>query len=484
MSTHRRLIIPAPRDVRWQAGQFLISQQMTLTVSSSVDQESRTWMVETWRKFTQDSIPLEVVLVESDEMWWHLSAGAGSSRAVLQSDDAYSVMVVIEGASGAARDGTSHHQSWVTLLQLIGLCNLESICLPHVEIHDRPAIPMRALHMCVFPESRQNLLEKAIVLAGLMKYTHVVVEFWGTLQRSSLPELGWPEALSQRAAGQLFDLIRQYGMEVIPTFNIWGHASQSRIARGRHVILDQNPSLGPLFEPDGWTWCLSNPRTRSLLSAVVEETCAYAGPGRYFHLGCDEAHSHATCDTCRSADGIQLLVSHINDMTAHLRTLGRRAIMWGDAMLDRNDWPSHINATSVGPPTHQALKYLDRSILIADWQYEVCDGEIPTVAYFRERGFDVIVCPWFKRGNILASTRTARESGSSGMMLTTWDRLEEDLPMIATAAQAAWSADPGVPGHQAEFHLCQQRGHIARLLRFVTPSRGNYARSGWQSSEL
>lgn len=61
------------------------------------------------------------------------------------------------------------------------------------------------------------------------------------------------------------------GLEVVPMFNCWGHASGSRIRHGRHVVLDQNPRLAPLFEPDGWTWCLTNPRAQALLRSVCDE---------------------------------------------------------------------------------------------------------------------------------------------------------------------------------------------------------------------
>ena len=63
----------------------------------------------------------------------------------------------------------------------------------------------------------------------------------------------------------LIDEGKAMGMEFIPMFNHLGHASQSRSISGKHTVLDQNPKLETLFEPDGWTWCLSNPDTLKLL---------------------------------------------------------------------------------------------------------------------------------------------------------------------------------------------------------------------------
>ena len=53
--------------------------------------------------------------------------------------------------------------------------------------------------------------------------------------------------------------------------NQFGHATQSRDAYGRHVLLNRNPRLSRLFEPDGWTWCLSNPDTYRMLAEMRAE---------------------------------------------------------------------------------------------------------------------------------------------------------------------------------------------------------------------
>ena len=69
----------------------------------------------------------------------------------------------------------------------------------------------------------------------------------------------------------LIELANDFGMEVVPMTNHLGHASQARGGMGKHAVLDQNPRLATLFEPDGWTWCLSNPRVHTLLRRFREE---------------------------------------------------------------------------------------------------------------------------------------------------------------------------------------------------------------------
>lgn len=122
--------------------------------------------------------------------------------------------------------------------------------------------------MCVFPETTLSALEKIINLLGMHKYTHVVIEFWGMLKIDTLHELSWPEAYSKDEVKPLLQRVRDLGMEPIPMFNHWGHATGSRSWFGRHVVLDKNPLLAPLFEPGGWTWCLTNPESLKTLSNI------------------------------------------------------------------------------------------------------------------------------------------------------------------------------------------------------------------------
>ncbi len=66
-------------------------------------------------------------------------------------------------------------------------------------------------------------------------------------------------------------MANELGIEIIPMFNHLGHASASRVMHGKHVVLDQNPKLQPLFSEDGWSWNLDNQNTVKLLRNIREE---------------------------------------------------------------------------------------------------------------------------------------------------------------------------------------------------------------------
>lgn len=198
-------------------------------------------------------------------------------------------------------------------------------------------------------------------------------------------------------------------------------------------MLDQNPRLASLFEPDGWTWCLTNPRAQELIRRVCDELMEFAGPGQFFHIGCDEAYSHATCDRCRQTDRVQLFADHVNQLAAHIEKRGRRTMMWGDALLERARWPKGFAANGLPTlPTHLALDRVSPRIIINDWHYDVTSGDIPTLAH---------------------------------------------------AANCAWSQDQAALGlNQAEGSL--SRTPTASILRKLVPAEGKCDRAGWNTFEL
>lgn len=392
------------------------------------------------------------------------------------SDVEYTVSVTNKGFTLTAADKAGLIHAFYTTLQLFyPSCLIPgkvSFKAPYALIYDRPMLKFRGLHLCVFPETTLLLLEKAIRLAGLMKFTHIVLEFWGSLEFEALPELYWKDHYyTKYQIKPLIDLVRGLGMQVIPMFNHLGHASGSRECFGRHVILNQNPQLALLFEPDGWSWCLSNPKTLELLQKVREELMDLCGEGDYFFIGCDEARSFATCDLCRPKNTVKMLASYLNSIVAELKKQNRRVIMWGDALLDSNKWQAPNIAT--GNTTHTVVPQLNRDIIIADWQYEVFFSSVPTAQHFLEQGFDTLLCPFDNWVNIESLSKAAKDLKALGMLATTWDRLPTYIKLIPDTASLMWNnSSKRIPLTQT-----------ATLLRKLLPTN-NFSDSGWSSYEV
>ena len=68
-------------------------------------------------------------------------------------------------------------------------------------------------------------------------------------------------------------------------------ASIGGFIEGSNVsVLNKHPEYAPLFEPDGWSWCLSNPAARRYIEDIVTELCDIFDEPEFFHIGCDEAY--------------------------------------------------------------------------------------------------------------------------------------------------------------------------------------------------
>jgi len=298
------------------------------------------------------------------------------------------------------------------------------------------------------------------------------------LKYETLPELAWPQAYSKKQVRQLLRTARQMGIQPVPMFNHWGHAAGCRSTCGRHVVLDQNPALEPLFEPDGWTWCLTNPATFALLKNIRAELTDLFGKTDYFHLGCDEASSHATCPECKKYDSPRLLADYLNSVNDDLKSRNIRPFIWGDALLEIGKWEGYIATSRQDQRTHAAIDLLSRDFIINDWQYGVTDiTKTATVDWFIQKGFEVITAPWFDDRNIIALADMAIAKNALGMLLTTWNTLPTRFNSVAVAAGAMW-------GKSFENKYSNPLGLMAAYLRKLRGGPADFKNAGWRRCEV
>lgn len=474
-------LYPAPRKMQQMPGMYCPPLCAALHVAQGAFTASRAREIsDLWRRF---ACTAGTLAIKVDETLPAHTARMGSANCQAAQGDAYGIVVTKDGFFVAGCDDLGLLHGLFTLLQLLRPISLdfgaEVLAIDCVEIHDRPALDIRSIHICVFPETTLDILEKTIRLSAFTKLTHIVLEFWGTIRLDCLPELGWSDhSFSKEEIRPLVALANDLGMEVIPMINHLGHASQSRGGIGRHTILDQNPLLSLLFEPDGWTWCLSNPKVHTLLRQMREELIELCGPGEYFHLGCDEAYSYASCPLCRNQDKPQMLADFLNNIAQELAAQGRKGIIWGDALLDDTVWTQPNIATSrPDQQTHLALEKLDRRLIIADWQYYLKTPAMPTAEHFMTLGFQVLACPWDEGKNVQILAAAADKLHLSGVMITTWHHLGPMLRSMPAMGGSAWSGEAYQenPGQQI---------HSSALLRKVMPVAGCFHKAGFLPLEI
>jgi hypothetical protein len=331
-------------------------------------------------------------------------------------------------------------------------------------------------HFCIFASTKLYELERFIRFCGALKFTHVILEFWGMLKYDCMKELAWKHAFSKEQIRPIIDIAHDFGVEIIPMFNHWGHASASRCMHGKHVVLNQNPSLQSYFSDTGWCWDYSKAKTRELLKKVREELMELCGQGEFFHIGCDEAYGFDF-----SQKSMSDFCEYLNEIARDLKKHGRRAIAWGDMFIAQRNWFESKNRYTCNCKSEAEEKYflsrLDKSIIIADWQYDSPVYPVQTSAIFKDYGFDVIICPWDRGVNeSVASVKTAID-GLYGVMHTTWHTLSSGYPFLLLITQLCWQNDV--------INDCAERcTNSANVLRKAYFTNGDFEKSGWSEKEI
>ena len=359
-----------------------------------------------------------------------------------------------DAASGLAVEASDEDgllNALKTLRQLAeperGVEKMSHYFLPEMAVEDAPAMAFRGMHVCWFPENDAAFIEKCIRMAAYYKFNYLVLELWAVFDYTSHPEFSWAEKkVTAKAIHRLVRLAREQGLTLIPQLNLFGHAPESRHISGKHPVLDFHPEMQPLFEPDGWTWCLSNSATRRYLTDMTLELYEAFERPPYFHVGCDEAYSMATCLTCRKADYAALLKDHLLYFRSLFGARGAKIMMWHDMLIVAGDprWKGYVAMGAAKIGAEALLDSLPRDIVICDWQYGSAPKkgmpQWPTMQDFRSKGFPVLACPWKDADGIRSQARLVRETGMTGMLCTTWNYMHglDMYRMLYTGANATW----------------------------------------------
>ena len=403
-----------------------------------------------------------------------------TERLLLDDGDAYSIRIDRDGLCVYAKTEKDLLLGFMTLLdrfKAVDEGEQTVIELECCEIKDKPLIKNRMIHFCIFPETRLWDLRRFLRFCAALKYTHVVLEFWGMLHYDCMKELSWSHAFSKEEIRPIIQEANDLGLEIIPMFNQWGHAAASRGRQGKHVVLDQDPRLQTYFSEDGWCWDIRKEKVKDLLRRIRRELIELCGKGSYFHIGCDEAFNF---DLTR--ENLNFICSFINEISDDLKAQGRRAIAWGDMFLYRHPEFNPNNSYTCNAPTPEIeayfLEHLSRDILIADWQYKAPEAPVETASIFQNAGFDCLLCPWDKGiPQLQAVISTVKEQGLDGYLHTTWHTFPKG---VALALLAGVSGFEDLDGYTRPVAT----SNAAALTRRAFPCGGDYERAGWRAVQI
>ena len=392
---------------------------------------------------------------------------AGTTGLALRpGDEAYAIAVDASGVKIAARTLAGVRWAAYTLRPLAiakrGTFKTEGRILPTFTASDAPMLGFRCVHLCWIPPMTGVQIERAIRLAAMMKFNYVILEPWGMYKSEKNPWWCWPDAqMTKSEVRRMVAVARDLGVTMIPQINAYGHGSSARSCSMKHAILDLQPEYEPLFEPGGWTWCLTNPETQRVLRELIAELHEDFGNPPFFHLGCDEAQP-PSCPECRKAPYNQLVCQHIAGLVDFVKSRNARAMIWHDMLLDRADprWKDFVKHGSA--ETAKLADILPKDVIICDWEYSYGNmkevrTDWPTIQYFKDKGFPVATCPWMNFRTMKPMADYVAKVGGFGFIETTWHHLRGSdwVNMYKNASAAAWgtSVPKSTPMFDTNFGL-------------------------------
>ena len=456
----------------------LISGEGTFVIPSHIDARVGAALCdpifpELWQGFAHHMSTLSVCPTDGNVFF------IGDAEPLPTEGASYAIHVTQKGIAISAEDRIGLIHGFLALLDRIRMTDGEEggTQIDAFVLRETPKIKNRMVHFCIFPETELWELERFIRFAGALRFSHVVLEFWGMLRYDVMGELAWKHAYSKEEIRPLIALAKALGLSVIPMFNHWGHAAGSRVMHGKHVVLDQAPALADYFNEDGWCWDIRKQKVRALLRSVREELCELCGEGEYFHIGCDEACSFEWTKT-----GANAVADFINEVSEELEEKGRRTIIWGDMFMCREKYFDPKKEYAANAPSSEDAKYLrdrlNHNIVIADWNYAINKAPVESAKIFRDEGFDTLICPWdsYQGKNADACIETADEYALFGVMHTTWHTLSTGFPYVLHTAVECFDG--------SRIPLVVLHSTAAAFLRKVWSSGGEYRKAGWSKTQI
>ena len=314
-------------------------------------------------------------------------------------------------------------------------------------IVDGPLMHWRAWHL-VAPETSGALEEayRLIEVLARFKFNVLTLQIDNRLQYERIPALSKKEAVSKEELSALVRHAESLGFEVIPMTQCWSHFNYF-LTKKEFQHLAEIPEPAEDQRRKFWNYCPRHPEVHDLLFDMIEEQLECFPHAAYFHVGLDEITFEpiGVCERCRDSEPWEIFAEEVIRLHAFVWNKGLRMCMWGDQLLVEHGG---------GPPffTAKALEVIPRDILVFDWHYGE-SSEFPSVAFFQEKGFEVLGCGWYEPSNVMNFSDVCFREKALGYSGTSWwriDRFIEEprlMAAVALTAENTWS--PGSPAMDA-----------------------------------
>jgi|GEM_PF-2006618 len=298
----RQRLIPQPKEVEFLDGECVICPEFPVELKTAENEEEFGCLVN-----------------DLFEDYWNVSPLIKLTHSKQAEDfleEEYIIMVSRNKITLTSHCSKGLQLAMKTLRQLAepirGTDILEGYVLQPCKIHDYADSEFRALKLTIQHYDELGMVEKKIRRAGALKFNYLFLDCASVFPFKSHPGFRWEYGAKRPAFFRaLLDIADEAGVTLIPCFDIFHRASMAESGSEEHKVLNFHPEYAPLFEPGGWSWCMSNPASQAVVADLVHELYEFFECPDYFHIGKVSSREFRFCRSCAEKSAEELLSQQI-----------------------------------------------------------------------------------------------------------------------------------------------------------------------------
>jgi len=449
-------VIPAPKEISLLQGQLPVPEKLKLSSSKSISPDLLSALKLIRASVAEDDTGTETLL--------HRFSALPATD-----PDTYVLQIDPERITVSASSDNGFRYGFQSLMQLMQI-HRKAGFIPCQRIIDSPQWSWRGLHLDVSrhffePDFVCQYLDWMASLKLNKFHWHLTDDQGWRIESKLYPRLteigAWRKAEDGSSYGgfythaeihRIVDHATALGIEVIPELDLPGHCLAVLAAYPQFACFPKDFEVMNTWGISDDILCAGNDEVLSFLKEIFSEL-AELFPGRYFHLGGDEAPKARwkACPKCQKRivelglkDEEALQSWLFRELAAHLKTLGKEVIGW-DEILDGE---------------------IDSEPLVTVWRGDGIEADRKAI----KNGNRIILCPnqflyfdWFQ-------AEAENEPGAFG--ITTLEKVysfelsdyDQDKSGLILGAQAnVWTEQMDSPG-RVRYMLFPRIYALAELL--------------------
>ena len=319
-------IVPTPKLIKSLDGDFLLKDNLKISVSNSTDENS--YSVQLIQKTLKDFHNINSSIVGNGDIQISYIGNDEQDHIINNLGDEGYLLRILNNK--IELKGNSSKGIYYSVMSLIQMLEKAEGKLPCVEIIDWPDMKIRGISDDISRGQVSNLenFKKIISHVARYKMNTYMPYLEDMLEFEKYPTIGKDRgALTKNEVKEILDFARKNFVEVIPIFQTLGHYEN---------ILSQDEFLKYAEFPGAASLNVSSDSTYVFLEDLLKEVFELF-PSEYFHMGADESWDVGLGESKKLVDESNIAIVHANHYKKVYdicKKYNKKVMMYGDILLD------------------------------------------------------------------------------------------------------------------------------------------------------